>query len=330
MTDWLMDLQSVIHPIIKLSKFLSNNRTKEEYFKTLISCVPPNFILIFDRLLIIFPGLKVETSEVKGVVFDIKKFAVHDGPGIRTTVFFKGCPLQCTWCHNPESKKKAPEEIVITSKRKCLDLSYTETKEIIGREVSVNEVMNEIKKDISFYDESGGGVTFSGGEPMMQPQYLKAVLIECKKNEINTCVDTSGYTEFENFESILDFTDSFNFDLKLMNEDAHIRYTGVSNKKIHDNLKKLSEKGKTVFIRIPIVPGITDSLDNINESIQFLSSLNSIKEIHLLPYNRLASNKYHKLREPDFHNKTSPPSNERMEELKSRFEAAGFIVKIGG
>ena len=265
----------------------------------------------------------METSEVKGVVFDIKKFAVHDGPGIRTTIFFKGCPLQCTWCHNPESKKKNPEEIVITSKRKCLDLSYTETKEVIGREVSVDEIMSEVKKDIVYYDESGGGVTFSGGEPMLQPEFLKALLVECKKNEINTCVDTSGYAEFQNFENIIDLTDSFNYDLKLMNEDAHIKYTGVSNKKIHDNLKKLTEKGKTIYIRIPVVPGITDT-------IKFLSLLNSIKEIDLLPYNRLASNKYHKLREPDFHNKTSPPSNERMEELKSRFEAAGFVTKIGG
>lgn len=190
--------------------------------------------------------------------------------------------------------------------------------------------MAEIKKDISFYDESGGGVTFSGGEPMLQPEFLKSLLNECKKNEINTCVDTSGYTEFENFESIIDITDSFNYDLKLMNEDLHIRYTGVSNKKIHDNLKRLSAKGKVIYIRIPIVPCITDTEENITESIKFLSSLNSIKEIHLLPYNRLASNKYHKLREPDFHNKTSPPSNERMEELKSRFEAAGFAVKIGG
>lgn len=272
----------------------------------------------------------METSAIKGVVFDIKKFAVHDGPGIRTTVFFKGCPLQCTWCHNPESKKKNPEEIVITSKRKCLDLSYTETKEVIGREVSVDEIMSEIKKDIVYYDESGGGVTFSGGEPMMQPEFLKSLLTECKKNEINTCVDTSGYTEFENFENILKVTDSFNYDLKLMNDDLHIRYTGVSNKKIHENLKSLSEKGKIIYIRIPVVPGITDTEKNINESIKFLSSLISIKEVHLLPYNRLASNKYHKLREPDFHNKTSPPSNERMEELKSRFEAAGFAVKIGG
>jgi pyruvate formate lyase activating enzyme len=267
---------------------------------------------------------------VKGVVFDIKKFAVHDGPGIRTTIFFKGCPLQCTWCHNPESKKKDPEEIIVTSKRKCLDLSYTETKEVIGREVSVDEIMTEIKKDIVYYDESGGGVTFSGGEPMMQPEFLKTLLTECRKNEINTCVDTSGYAEFDNFENILDLTDSFNYDLKLMNEDLHIRYTGVSNKKIHENLQKISEKGKAIYIRIPIVPGITDTEKNIAETIKFLSSLKSIQEIDLLPYNRLASNKYHKLREPDFHNKTSPPSNERMEELKSRFEAAGFSVKIGG
>lgn len=272
----------------------------------------------------------MSASEIIGVVFDIKKFAVHDGPGIRTTVFFKGCPLQCTWCHNPESKKKNPEEIIITSKRKCLDLSYTETKEIIGREVSANEILNEIKKDILYYDESGGGVTFSGGEPMLQPEFLKELLIVCRKNEINTCVDTSGYTEFENFEDIIDLTDSFNYDLKLMNDDMHIRYTGVSNKKIHANLKKLSEKGKDIYIRVPIVPGVTDTDENINEIIEFLSPLKSIKEIDLLPYNRLASNKYHKLREPDFHNKTSTPTDEKMEELKSRFEAAGFRVKIGG
>ncbi len=266
----------------------------------------------------------------KGIVFDLKKFAVHDGPGIRTTVFFKGCPLNCTWCHNPESKKSEVETLITTNRRRCLDLSYSETKEVLGREVTVNDLMSEIKKDIPYYDESGGGVTFSGGEPMMQVDFLFELLQACKEEELHTSVDTSGYCSYDLFEKVNGFVDLYLYDLKIINEEKHRMHTGVSNKNILSNLKNLTEDKKKVFVRIPIVPNITDTEKNIADSIDFLQKLNNIKNVDLLPFHKMGSNKFQKLDIPDFHKHTESPPEERMNELKNKFESAGFSVKIGG
>ncbi len=267
---------------------------------------------------------------IEGIVFDLKKFAVHDGPGIRTTVFFKGCPLNCTWCHNPESKRRDVETLITTKRRKCLDLSYSETKEVLGKKVNVNELMEEIKKDIPYYDESGGGVTFSGGEPMMQVDFLYELLHACKMEELHTTVDTSGYCSYESFEKINDLVDLYLFDLKLIDEEKHRMYTGVTNKNILNNLTKLTEDENEVYVRIPIVPNLTDTEKNINDSIEFLKKLNRIKKVDILPFHKMGSNKFQKLDIPDFHKHTETPPEEQMNELKNRFESAGFSVKIGG
>ncbi|OGU57501.1 MAG: hypothetical protein A2V66_12560 [Ignavibacteria bacterium RBG_13_36_8] len=269
-------------------------------------------------------------SKIKGIVFDLKKFAIHDGPGIRTTVFLKGCPLKCVWCHNPESQKLEPEVIVKMNRRKSLDLSYSETKEVIGREVTVNEIMNEIKKDIDYYDQSGGGVTFSGGEPMIQMEFLSALLSECKKLDLNTAVDTCGHVAYNSYKMILDKVDSFLYDLKLMENEKHIEYTGVGNKTILDNLKRLSKSAKHINIRIPIIPSLTDTEENLNQMIKFLSSLGNVKNVSLLPYNKLGEGKSEKLSMVNVLKGTDVPSNERMEEIKKKFSDNGFVVKIGG
>lgn len=265
-----------------------------------------------------------------GIIFNIKKFAIHDGPGIRTTIFLKGCPLRCWWCHNPEGLRLEPQKITIENKNEKEKLASWETQEIIGREMSVNEIMEEIKKDIIFYEESNGGVTFSGGEPLMQLEFLYSLLHECKKQHIHTALDTSGYSSLEDLKKINNFIDLYLYDLKIMEDQNHIKYTGVSNKQIIKNLKYLSQNGKQTLIRIPIIPEITDTAINITQLGEFISSLNNVKRVNLLPYHRIGKNKYDKLKMEYKMKDIQSPTNEKMEEIKNDFENFGFQVKIGG
>lgn len=266
---------------------------------------------------------------IKGYIFDIKKYSINDGPGIRTTVFFKGCPLKCWWCHNPESQRKFPEEFEDCSFRWHLSHDY-ENKHRIGSEVTIDDVMTEIEKDIPFYEESNGGVTFSGGEPMLQFNFLYELLKQCREKNINTAIDTTGYTDFKNLKAIYDATDIFLYDLKLMNQELHIKYTGVSNKLIHENLRMLALNDKKVVLRIPVVPTITDTEENLNEMIEFIMSLKNIREINLLPYHRNAESKYGKMKKENKLPEIQPPGKEEMNSIKNRFEKTGLVVKIGG
>jgi pyruvate formate lyase activating enzyme len=267
--------------------------------------------------------------QVKGYIFDIKKFSIHDGPGIRTTVFMKGCPLNCWWCHNPESKKIEPEEFPGCTFRWSNSYS-ADNRDVIGKEAFTDEVMREIEKDFLFYEESGGGATFSGGEPMLQTDFLLSLLTECKSKDISTAVDTTGYAPFKNFEKIYNVADIFLYDLKLMDEDAHIKYTGVSNKIIHENLERLSSNGKRVILRIPIIPGITDTNENIERTIGYISSLRNITEVDLLPFHKTANSKYEKMKKENKLPNIEPPANEAMEKLKKKFSLLGCTIKIGG
>jgi pyruvate formate lyase activating enzyme len=268
------------------------------------------------------------TLYMEGLVFDIKKFSVNDGPGIRTTVFFKGCPLRCVWCHNPESQESKAETINIS---RNLDGKAFDNMKEIGRLMESTEVMQEILKDAVFYEESKGGVTFSGGEPTMQADFLMELLKACKQHKLHTALDTCGYASKEVFTELLALIDLFLFDLKLINEDVHIKYTGHSNKAIVDNLKMLSFNKANIIIRIPIIPGITDTQQNLNEIVELAASLpQKINEIHLLPYHSIAANKYKRL------DKQNPlkdlKSMGTKEVLKQQlfFEERGFIVRIGG
>jgi len=266
-------------------------------------------------------------KEAKGIIFDIKRFAVHDGPGIRTTIFFKGCPLKCWWCANPEGQNPNPEEILSTlnqnSEGDCL-------KEIIGKEVTIEEVMNEVSKDRIFYEESEGGITFSGGEPLLQPNFLSSLLSLCKEEGFHTAIDTSGYASKDVFEEIIDNVDLFLYDLKLLNDEEHIKYTGVSLNLILDNLRYLCEKNKEIIIRIPIIPSITDSSENINQIGEFISNLECISRVDILPFNKMGEAKYRRLEKPYMLNNINPPSEERMNEIKKLLETFDLNVKIGG
>ena len=268
----------------------------------------------------------------KGLIFEIRRFTVHDGPGIRTTVFFKGCPLDCWWCHNPESKNKEPEEAV---KSFILEGKTFYLNEMIGKYMTVDDVLRELRMDRIFYEESCGGVTFSGGEPLMQPEFLVDILKACKTNSIHTAIDTSGYASQKVLEKVHPFADLFLYDLKIMDETDHIRYTGVSNKIILENLVYLISEKKQVTIRIPVVPGITDTAKNIREIKEFLSHLTFEKattplfRISLLPFHTIAKNKYKR-----FHleNKTEHLKDLTMESvmpIMKEFQEEGFKVKIG-
>lgn len=264
-----------------------------------------------------------------GIIFDIKKFAVHDGPGIRTTVFFKGCPLRCLWCHNPESQIIEPQTFNEGLKYKYFNLS-DEKKHLIGIEVSVSQVIKEIERDRIFYDESNGGVTFSGGEPLMQYEFLLELLKECKSKGFHTCVDTSGYAQVEVFEKINNFVDLYLYDIKIIDDVEHIKYTGVSNKIILDNLKYLSKEKNNLKIRIPIIPDITDTEKNIQGIIQYLDELGNVYLIDLLPYNKLVEEKCRRF---NLNYKLEIKNNglkNKIELIKTKFEQHDYKVSIGG
>lgn len=264
-----------------------------------------------------------------GTIFDIKKYAIHDGPGIRTTVFFKGCPLDCWWCHNPESRNEGVE--TLTS---CVRDSHTESTmerpEIVGRAVTVDEVMREVQKDVVFYDQSGGGVTVSGGEPLLQIAFLAALLQSCRSHGIHTAVDTSGYATPEEFAEISGLVDVFLFDLKLMDEQAHLTYTGKSNRPVLENLATLSRQNVAIQIRIPLVPGITDTPENLEAMARYLRPLKTINEICLLPYNLLGEDKRRRFRMAGRLGHMDPQSDNAMQAHAERFRSHGYRVRIGG
>jgi pyruvate formate lyase activating enzyme len=298
-----------------------------------------------------------------GLVFDIKKFSIHDGPGIRTTVFFKGCPLSCWWCHNPEGQSPQPElvlresrcigcgaclevcdqgaiswdgDVVSTDREKCVlsgacvEVCYAEAREMVGQEMTVAEVMAEIGRDIAFYDQSGGGVTFSGGEPLLQRDFLLALLRACKEEEIHTAVDTCGFATWETLDSIRKHVDLFLYDLKLMDDAKHRKFTGVSNELILKNLQRLSAQGHDIFLRVPIIPGINDDAENIRQIGTFAAALPHLKRVDILPYHRAAAEKYNRLNKIYGLPETRPPSDEKMAEITQILRGFGLQVKTGG
>jgi pyruvate formate lyase activating enzyme len=295
-----------------------------------------------------------------GIIFDIKKYAINDGPGIRTTVFFQGCPLSCWWCHNPESQPRTPalmyraNRCVLcgecaavcpqsgiqingsaeTDRSKCDTCGtcavtcYHGAREVSGREITVEEVLAEIERETPFHDQSGGGVTFSGGEPLMQRSFLLALLRSCSEHDIHTVVDTSGYTTWEALDSIREYVNLFLYDLKLMDNERHNQYTGVSNESILRNLKLLSDHGHAVYVRIPLIPGINDDEANLCKSAELLASLPTITGVELMGYHEIAAAKYEALGMAYRLNGTKPPTAEHMQQAGSILKEYGLKVKI--
>jgi len=265
---------------------------------------------------------------VKGIVFDIKRFAIHDGPGIRTTIFFKGCPLRCWWCHNPESQDIEPETDI---KKIQLDGVMFVQKRTAGQWMTVEEVMLEIDKEAPFYEESGGGVTFSGGEPLMQPDFLLELLMACKAKGYHTAVDTSGHSRSDFIERILPYTDLFLFDLKHLDLKKHREYTGVGNRLILENLTMIAKSNSRIIIRIPVIPNINDSEANFSEIKQYLESFSGkLNEVHLLPYHSFAKNKYEKFNKTNKLADLKDLKKTDLSNVQKFFQNSGFVVKIGG
>lgn len=246
-------------------------------------------------------------KEYKGIIFDIERNSYVDGPGIRTTVFFKGCNLKCKWCHNPESQKCQKQIMFYKNKctgcSRCKDLTvenenfvcFNDAKEICGKEYAVDEVLKEVLKDKSFYENSDGGVTFSGGECMLQVDFLVKILEKCKENTIHTAVDTAGCVPWINFEKIMPYTDLFLYDVKCFSENLHIEGTGVSNKLILENLQRLSENFTgDIIIRIPVITGFNDNLEEMQKISEFLKNIKH-KDVELLPYHKMGEHKYYAL-----------------------------------
>ena len=240
---------------------------------------------------------------MKALISDIKRFAVHDGEGIRTTVFFKGCPLKCVWCHNPESISFKPQVAFYENKcvgcGECKKENFNaenclgEARVLYGKEMTVDELLPLLLEDKDFYDTSGGGVTLSGGECLCQADFCAELLKALKKEGINTAVDTCGFVYKESIDKVLSYTDTFLYDIKAIDEDVHIKCTGQSNKIILENLKHIDSLGKKIEIRIPYVPEYNS--DQIEKIAELLRALKNIKAVKVLPYHNYAGSKYEAL-----------------------------------
>lgn len=299
-------------------------------------------------------------------ITNIQKFSIHDGDGIRTSVFFKGCPLRCEWCHNPETQEygremqfdaekcvgcgacvKACQSHALSMKDKkpvlnkslctlcgrCENFCPAGLREIVGREYTVKELIKELIKDQMFYEESGGGVTLSGGEVMaMDTDYILAVAKELKRQDINLTIDTCGYVPYEKFQAILPYVDTFLYDVKVMDPEIHKQYMGVDNKLILENLNRLSADGARIYIRIPTVKEVNGNAENMKETIAFLKEHDiHPPQINLLPYHDTGSGKYRKLDMEYMGKNLHAPDKAEMEELRQLFVEAGFQnTKIGG
>lgn len=266
---------------------------------------------------------------MKGLIFSVKRYSVHDGPGIRLTVFLKGCPLSCKWCHNPEGIDPQPEKV--STLKRIGDREFSEIEEV-GKYYSVEEIIDILDREKVFINQSGGGITFSGGEPMLQTEFLLEALMGCKSLGYHTAVDTSGYSRPDNYEKIIPYTDLFLFDIKHMDDDPHKETTGVSNTEILENYMLLLENAREVILRIPVIPGFNDDNDHMERLIEFIISTRrrSLKRISLLPFHKIGSSKYRWFDLPYRMDGVEPPSKEYMADLKEHFLKTGVKVKIGG
>lgn len=266
---------------------------------------------------------------MNGLVFNIKRYSIHDGPGIRVTFFLKGCPLSCWWCHNPEGISSYPEKAEITEK--VGGKAFIKVEEA-GKYFTVDDVLNVLSKDRIFLTESKGGVTFSGGEPLLQPEFLHEALMACKSEGYHTAVDTSGYSQPENLSAIIPFTDLFLYDIKQLDDAKHIQFTSVSNTLILSNFKLILESGKDIMIRIPLIPGFNDDDKHLEMLKSFLTEnkVKNLKKICILPYHKIGISKYNRFNIPYRMNGVEPPSADRMRALKEYFEETGIKTKTGG
>lgn len=301
-------------------------------------------------------------THTQGIISEIERYAVKDGPGIRTVIFLKGCPLRCKWCSNPETQQTAcqlmywPNRCIgckkciracpaqalswggsgieinrskCTSCSRCTDACNSQALTMAGECRTVSGIMEDILKDKPYYHTSGGGVTFSGGEAACQEDFLYALAKECRAQNISACIETCGYVRWEVYEKLLPYIDFFYYDLKIIDCETHRKFTGVSSRLILDNFCKLTASGANVIVRIPIIPGINNTDKNIHDTINFLLKHAPGCHVSLLPYHRLGVSKYEKLDMEYGLEELVPPSDEEMALLKELFERSGFYVTVG-
>lgn len=300
--------------------------------------------------------------DTKGMIFNIQRFSVHDGPGIRTVVFLKGCHMNCPWCSNPESLRLEQEIMYYPANcidcNKCLDVCpagaidfsvpsrvnrgkcnicgkcagvcYANALVMAGQEKTVEEILEILKKDNIFYRNSGGGITISGGEPFVQYEFLEQLLKGCKANGWHNTIETTGHTTTKILKLILPLLDLVLMDVKHMNDEKHKEHVGVSNKNLLDNARVIAESGVSLIIRVPVIPGFNDDLMNINATAGFAVSLSNVKDLHLLPYHRLGQEKYGYLYREYQYEGLVPPARNDIEELKTIVETYGLCCSVGG
>jgi pyruvate formate lyase activating enzyme len=300
----------------------------------------------------------------KSLIFDIKRYAINDGPGIRVVVFFKGCNLNCAWCHNPESishdiekmyspakcircgscVEACPENAITLTPEgiitdpdlckicgKCAEVCPTKAIEMSGKEMSVPEIMDSIEKERVFFDQSGGGVTFSGGEPLVHTKMLLELLEECGKRGIHRAVDTAGNVSTNTILKVARQTDLFLYDLKMMDSGLHRKWISSGNEKILHNLKAIAGAGANIIIRIPLIGGVNDNDENIESTAKFISELDGEKKIvHLLPYHNIAQNKYMKLGRADDFEILHEPDKKTLSRAITIFGGYGIAASVGG
>ena len=297
---------------------------------------------------------------MEGNIFNIQKYCIHDGPGIRTTVFFKGCNLRCFWCHNPESLRIEPQLQLFLDKcigcgkcfavcptgahrmmgtnheflqelcngcGKCADVCYVEALVLRGRSVSVKEVIDEVEKDRPYYETSGGGVTFSGGEPLIQKDFLLCLLRECKAAGLHTAVDTAGNVPKETIEAAMPFVDLWLYDIKMLDEAKHREATGAGNSRILENIKMLAALDKEIIVRVTVVPGVNDNQAEMESIAGFISGLKTVKHVELLPFHRMAGGKYQSLGMEYRAEGLEPPASESLQAYAEIFKQLGINAK---
>lgn len=301
------------------------------------------------------------SKEIKGVLFNIQKFSLHDGPGIRTIVFFKGCSMSCLWCSNPESQEIKPQVMFnknlctkcgrckfecksaaihmnseyridkskCTECTKCVDNCLSGALVTEGRNYSVEDVIKELKKDSVQYRRSNGGITLSGGEVLLQPDFAVELLKECKSYGWHTAIETAMYVNSESVKKVIPYIDLAMIDIKSMNDEIHKKFTGVSNEIILQNIKLSDELAKEIIIRIPVIEGFNADLQSIGAIAQFSKSLTNLKRIDLLPYHNYGENKYQAIGREYYLKELKSPSKDKMERLKALVEIMGIPCTIG-
>ena len=298
-----------------------------------------------------------------GLVFNIQKYSVNDGPGIRTTVFLKGCPLCCAWCHNPEGISPKPELLVVETRcavcgecraacpfgqsipgtgalpvrnekcilcHECVEACPTGARQLVGRELTVAEVMKEVLQDSVFYEESNGGVTVSGGEPLLQPAFVTALLEACRARNLHTAVDTCGFGCADDLLAMARLTDLILYDLKFMDDARHREHCGVPNRSILANLEALARMHSRIWIRVPVIPGVNDDKDNLAAIAEFAAKIGGVEQVNLLPYHKTGLSKHSRVGNTYELEELQPPSAEQMQTVARHFRTRGLKVKTGG